>query len=465
MKFLDVERYTYLEEKHRDYLEELKAYVQKSEYLPDYHIYPPCGLLNDPNGLSWFGGNYHVFYQWFPFGPSHGMKHWAHVISKDMVHWEWSEEMLIPNQEYEKNGCYSGNALVKEDKVYLYYTANYKTEQGKIPKQAVAIMDKDGHITKYEHNPIIDGAPEGMSGEIRDPYVFEKNGTYYMLLGAKDIEGKGQLLLYKGENPFEWEYQGIINTGFKDLGTMVECPAFLNISGKDVLFLSPIGFPREKERFCNRFPSIYLIGNLDVEKLEFRTEHWDEIDGGFDFYAPQMFYGENKEPMMFGWFGCGEQSLPTDSEMWRHGLTLPRKLVVKDGALYTEPVQTCSYAFGQEIDLDENTEISPDKKTWRAKIHVSSGKKSVTIGDEKDCYKIILDTKQGKAILDRSGLKEAVDPDYGETRSCTLQQGNEITAEIYQDNSFLEIYINGGQKVMSARVFQKSQQIVCRTEE
>ena len=132
MKFLDVEKYTPIQKSHEAYLKELMEYCKDTPRHPSYHIHPPCGLVNDPNGLAYFGGKYHVFYQWFPFGPEHGMKHWAHVISEDLIKWERSDQMLIPDQEYEKNGCYSGNSIEADGKLYLYYTANYKTEQGKI---------------------------------------------------------------------------------------------------------------------------------------------------------------------------------------------------------------------------------------------------------------------------------------------------------------------------------------------
>ena len=82
--------------------------------------------------------------------------------------------MLIPDQEYEKNGCYSGNSIEADGKLYLYYTANYKTEQGKIPKQAMAVMNSDGTILKSPNNPIIDEQPEGLIGEIRDPLSLKR---------------------------------------------------------------------------------------------------------------------------------------------------------------------------------------------------------------------------------------------------------------------------------------------------
>ena len=88
MKFLDVEKYTPIQKRYEAYLKELVEYCKDTPRHPSYHIHPPCGLVNDPNGLAYFGGKYHVFYQWFPFGPEHGMKHWAHVISEDLVKWE-----------------------------------------------------------------------------------------------------------------------------------------------------------------------------------------------------------------------------------------------------------------------------------------------------------------------------------------------------------------------------------------
>lgn len=185
MEFLKVEKYTALKKEHKEYIGQLMEYCSKTPRHPKFHIHPPCGLMNDPNGLAYFKGKYHVFYQWFPFGPEHGMKHWAHVSSENLSDWKWSDEILIPDQEYEKNGCYSGNSIEADNRLYLYYTANYKTEQGKVPKQAMAWLEEDGSLHKYEGNPIIDEKPEGLIGEIRDPFVFKKDGAYYMFLGEE----------------------------------------------------------------------------------------------------------------------------------------------------------------------------------------------------------------------------------------------------------------------------------------
>ena len=98
----------YKEPKHRTILEatteELVQLLEKSKddnWKPIYHIHPEFGLLNDPNGLAYFNGYYHLFHQWYPFGTTHGMKHWAHLKSKNLVEWTREEVALIPTEDYE----------------------------------------------------------------------------------------------------------------------------------------------------------------------------------------------------------------------------------------------------------------------------------------------------------------------------------------------------------------------------
>lgn len=454
MEFLKVEKYTYLEKKYDKYIAELMEYVKKSSYLPAFHIYPPCGLMNDPNGLAYFNGEYQVFYQWFPFEASHGMKHWARVTSKDMKHWEWKGAALTPDREYEKNGCYSGNAIEKDGKLYLFYTANYKIENGRIPKQALAVMDKDGNIEKYSKGPVIDGAPEGFSGDIRDPFVFEKNGRYYMLLGGMTLDRKGELLLYSSSDLFQWKYEGVLDIGIDGLGYMFECPSYIEVDGKDVLIFSPMGLKAEGDRYHNQFTSLYMIGKLDVEKKKFEVEKLDEIDCGFDFYAPQVFYGKDRKPLMFGWFGCGDQKLPTDKEMWRHGLTMARELHIKDGKLYTVPVEETASLYERK-NIEEVTNCSIAGKTFVTETVIEKSEKPVILqfGTEDDNWKIEIDFQKNRLTLDRSGLILPIDTDYGISRSCSFESRENIKLEIFADNSFAEIVVNDGERMLSARYF------------
>lgn len=466
MSLQTFDKYTAVSRLHEAYLKDLAAKAAGGPYRPAAHICPPCGLLNDPNGLCWYGGWYHVFYQWHPFGPSHGMKHWAHVRSKDLTDWEWCDEMLVPTESYEKNGCYSGNAYVNpsDGKCYLFYTANYKTGEGRIPKQAVAVMEPDGSIHKYEGNPVIDGAPEGMSGDIRDPFVFERDGRHYMLLGAADEDGKGQLILYSGTDLFSWKYEGVVRVlagdgqdGRLDLGTMVECPGLICVDGRDVLLISLIGVAPRGDRFHNQFSSLALVGELDLGRMEFRAETADEMDCGFDFYAPQPFYGEGGQPMLFGWFGCGEQKLPEDGYHWRHALTLPRELRVRDGHLFMTPVKQAVSQFQEAVVIPDDPvgTIEPERGMCLHWTVSGEGDDHVLrVGTEEDFWTLTVDISSGTMTWDRSTLKIPVDTAYGTVRTCTFQACKEMEIRIYLDNSFVEIYAQNGERVMSGRCYQ-----------
>ena len=408
--------------------------------------------------MAYFGGKYHVFYQWFPFGSEHGMKHWAHVISKDLVKWEWSDQMLIPDQEYEKNGCYSGNSIEADGKLYLYYTANYKTEQGKIPKQAMAVMNRGGTILKSPNNPIIDEQPEGLIGEIRDPFVFEKEGAYWMLLGGGSTDGQARLILYKSTDLENWVYQGNIElTGIDlELGYMYECPSYIEIDGKDVLFLSLMGRTPMGERFHNEFSSVYFVGELSLEDKTFHVESFDEIDKGFDFYAPQVFYGKDRQPMMFAWLGCGAQELPYAKEdMWIHSLTMPRFLTIKEGKLCQEVPENIKNEYAH-LDIDSKR-IKPEEDTWYINL-TDKQISEIQIGDQEDHLSIKIDWAAGHIVADRSTLKHQFSTEYGIQREVSMSEELK-NIEIYYDNTFIEIYLNDGKDTMTLRAFPENVEI------
>ena len=128
-----------------DYLQKLK-----------YHYRPSKGWVNDPNGLVYFQGYYHVFYQHAPDFeiPRQQPMHWGHARTKDFLTWEELPIALYPDREYDNNGCWSGTAIIKDDVLYLFY-ASVRGEE-KIQTVSVA-YSKDGiHFEKYEGNPVID---------------------------------------------------------------------------------------------------------------------------------------------------------------------------------------------------------------------------------------------------------------------------------------------------------------------
>ncbi len=448
----------YIEEK-RSEMAELAKEVAQSRYLPKYHIYPESGLMNDPNGLAYFNGQYHVFFQWYPFAPLHGLKHWGHTNSENLVDWSPQEVALAPTEEFEKNGCYSGNALEYQDELYLFYTANYKTAAGKIPKQAVAIMDKNGQIKK-QAEPVIDGGVEGLSGELRDPYVFKRNDQFYMLLGGSMFEGeptpgfgdRGVLLLYKSDNLLDWTYQGLIDLPF-DTGYMLECPSLIEIDGKDVLFLSPMGFAAEKDRFNNRFSTIYAVGELDIVNRCFHTEQWEQMDAGFDFYAPQAFNGKNQQPLLYAWFGCGEPDYPVQ-ENWQHGLTFPQQLKLEQGKLSRFPATEILEIFSETQPVTSGQLETNSRHYW---LELDAGF-DFKVGSADDYWEFTYNPQTKRGTLSREHLAKKIDESYGSDRSVKISNLKKV--DVFVDNSFVEVYLNHGEEVFTFRVFQEGADVV-----
>lgn len=122
-----------------------------------YHFEPPRGWMNDPNGLIFYQGRYHAFYQHNPYAPKWDVMHWGHAVSEDLLHWEHLPMALVPDQPYEDDlGCFSGSAVEKDGRLYLFYTAvSHRFGQA----QCVAWSDDGVHFTKYEGNPVIDHFP------------------------------------------------------------------------------------------------------------------------------------------------------------------------------------------------------------------------------------------------------------------------------------------------------------------
>ena len=99
-----------------------KSVEVDSTYRHEYHVMAPIGWINDPNGFVYFKGEYHLFFQHYPYDSVWGPMHWGHAKSKDLVHWEALPVALAPSEEYDQSGCYSGSAIEKDGKLYLLYT-------------------------------------------------------------------------------------------------------------------------------------------------------------------------------------------------------------------------------------------------------------------------------------------------------------------------------------------------------
>ncbi|WP_079505095.1 glycoside hydrolase family 32 protein [Mesobacillus jeotgali] len=446
-------------------LEQLREKSAHSSWKPAYHIHPQYGLINDPNGLAYFNGEFHVFYQWYPFDAMHGMKHWAHTKSKDLVNWERLPVALVPVEDYESHGAYSGAALEVDGKLYMYYTGNIK--YGPVERSAnqnLAIMDKDGTITKYENNPLIEGVPEGYTGHVRDPKVFEKNGRYYMLLGAQRSDLTGAIIVYESENAIDWTFKGELNLkiDFPDSVYMLECPDFFELNGKDVIVVSPQGLKPDGHDYHNIYNVIYVLGELNLDTLTFDVEDYQELEKGFDFYAPQTFAGKNNERLLFAWAGMGEIDYPSDNEQWAHCLSIPRELDIVNGKLVQKPAQELKQlrknakagdvvletAGSVEIGIGEQYELELDFTGMEAdKFGLE------LFASEKEGL-VLEFNRSGKTVsVNREKFEAAFGGEYGFVRSSELEIDDTVKVQVLVDRSIAEVFINDGEVVFTTRVF------------
>ena len=124
--------------------------ARADRHYPQWHPAPVTGLMNDPNGFIWFAGRYHLFYQWNPLDCDHRYKCWGHWSSHDLLHWQHEPMALMPDEEYDRNGCYSGSAVDNNGMLTLCYTGNVKFDDGsRTAWQCLAVEQPDGTFKNW----------------------------------------------------------------------------------------------------------------------------------------------------------------------------------------------------------------------------------------------------------------------------------------------------------------------------
>ena len=188
----------------RRYEEEMERKIAKED-RPDFHLSSRAGWMNDPNGLSYYKGKYHMFYQYHPYDSHWGPMHWGHAVSKDLLHWEYLPVSLAPDADFDRDGCFSGSAIVLPDgRHLLLYTGVSKETQPDgslrdIQTQCVAIGDGVDY-EKYTGNPVLarNDLPDGSSKfDFRDPKIWQRpDGSYRCVAGNCTMDGDGRILLF-----------------------------------------------------------------------------------------------------------------------------------------------------------------------------------------------------------------------------------------------------------------------------
>ncbi|WP_171051752.1 glycoside hydrolase family 32 protein [Alteribacter natronophilus] len=436
-----------------------KNKVEADPYRLRFHLMSPVGLINDPNGWIQWNGTYHMFYQWNPMKPGHGAKFWGHYTSEDLVNWTHQPIALAPSEWFEKNGCYSGSAVDLDGRLTLYYTGNVKDDEGNRSSYQCIAQSDDG-ITFDKQGPVIDELPDGYTAHFRDPKVWKQNGMWYMVIGAQTEDLKGHALLYRSEDGRDWTCMGPVAGAemapLQDFGYMWECPDLFSLGDKGVLVVSPQGLEAEGMHYRNVYQAGYFAGELDLETPKFHHGAFDELDRGFEFYAPQTTEDENGRRILVGWMGVPDQQEdqhPTIENGWIHCLTIPRVLTLRGDRLIQTPAEELRALRSGEVSHETVTidgggqaleGVAGD--VMELEIDVSRMAPYFEI-DLRGEARIIFDREAKTLTFERRNFADRLT----EKRQCHLEELRSL--RLFLDTSSVELFVNGGEEVFTSRYF------------
>lgn len=424
------------------------------KYYPRYHLAPPQGWMNDPNGFCYYRGEYHMFYQHNPESSLEpGIAHWGHAVSKDLFHWRHLPIAMYPDKNYDITGVFSGSALIENDTMYLYYTGNVNKPPNHNQYQALGISTDGVHVTKYEGNPILIG--EEHQPNIRDPKVWKHGQNYYMVLGNSfDNNTLGQVLLYRSSDKFNWEQVSTIGKSDGALGFMWECPDFFELNGKYILLFSPQGVEPDGDKYRNLYQTGYIVGDFDYDSLVFTPlTEFVELDHGHDFYATQTFEDKKGRRLLAAWFDMWENDYPQGEDGWHGMLTMTRELTLTDEyKLIQQPINEVRSIRKESLLCGETDEggVTLQDKAGEVSITAELEDLEVIIEsiDESAKVKISYDKTNGLITLDRGG-------DDGVRRTPWTPIENILKLRIYIDASSIEVFCGDGEVTFSSRFFPK----------
>lgn len=456
---------------------------------PVYHLTPPTGWMNDPNGFSFYRGSYHMFFQYNPYGTSWDTMHWGHAVSRDLLRWEYLPAALAPDREYDCGGCFSGCAVTLPDgRQLLMYTGltpddrnpgkrndsdrEAATGQNSFHQvQNLAVGDGRDY-EKYQRNPVIgaDQIPEECTPyDFRDPKILvRRDGSYLAMVASRGRDGLGQIFLYRSRDCFSWEYWKPLIKNPGRFGRMWECPDLFELDGKWFLMVSPMEMQEEEPKYHNGHGNMILAGTFDEESGEFSWDYDQSIDYGIDFYAAQTLLTEDGRRVMIGWMqNWAAIEMRRENARWNGQMSMPRELSFHDGRLYQSPVREIADYYESEIFYKkvpvsgEMNLYGVEGRTIDLEVTVSPMQdqplfRSFSIWfamDEKNHTALEFFPAEGRVYIDRTfaGSGKAVI----HRRDCRVPESREghLSIRILLDRYSAEIFLNDGRYVMTAILY------------
>lgn len=436
-------------------------------YRPAFHFTPEANWMNDPNGLVWIGGRYHLFYQYYPDGVVWGPMHWGHATSADLLDWERLPVALSPDRI---GWIFSGSAVVDRDNtagfgagalvaIFTYHDDTI-ARQGRYDTESQGIawsLDGGRSWTKYAGNPVLANSGER---DFRDPKVFRnaRIGRWNMILAAGD-----RMKIYSSSNLTDWRHESDFIPRAEGFSGVWECPDLFPMKADDgekwVLVAS------QTDNAPNGGSGTrWFTGDFNGREFSNQSDPvW--LDYGKDLYAAVTF---NDAPdgrrILLGWMSNWQYAAKTPTEGWRGAMTLPRELeLIREGGFWrlrqslapswTSALKTVFEAaetklpFRREgLDLSR-TEISFTLEAADLRISLSNAS-----GDT-----VVIESIDQTVSFDR---RKSGNTDFSEDFAPGCQtmplDGKLRDVRLILDASSVELLVNGGSRSMTNLVFPET---------
>lgn len=435
--------------------------MSKINYL---HMQAPENWINDPNGLIWFKGLYHLYYQSFPYATEWGTMHWGHAVSKDLVNWEHFGIALYPSKAFDRNGCFSGSAIEVDDQLHFYYTgvrylqedpenihvpANQAMESCQVhisSDNGFRFDNKDGKTVTI---PVMTDPLEGHYSDTRDPKVWRSGDDFYMVLATKvtaeDGQTHGRVNFYKSKDATNWLYMNCFDQKLE--APMWECPDLFQTGDRAVLMVSSMA--KDADGKWPAEQSYVLTGDFDEATCALTAAGEPGlVDYGKDLYAPQSTLDEAGRRIVIGWMRMPEPVKEKRERPWIGMMTTPRVVETEGDHVCFRMHPNIKAALKEEVldDFIENVKLP-------CRVHVTLRENEhMNISG----YKLRL--HHGSLVADRTlvypGGKDA------RTVSRIPDVGEKCTLDIILSEHMVETFVNEGRYVMSHIVYGFKEEVI-----
>lgn len=474
--------------------------LYQETHRPQFHFTPQQQWMNDPNGMVYLDGEYHLFYQHNPYSNTWGPMHWGHAISKDLVHWEHQPIALYPD----KHGTiFSGSAVVdwhntsglgsKDNPamvaIFTYHDHLQENLGSDIfQSQGIAYsLDKGRTWTKYAGNPVLH-SPD--IRDFRDPKVMwhEESSRWIMSLAVKD-----KISFYTSTDLKGWEHTGDFGQGIGAHGGVWECPDLIKmrVNGSDeekyvlLVSINP-GGPNGGSA------TQYFVGDFDGKNFTLDPQFNQQLaaakesspsgqeaiwlDYGTDNYAGVTWSDVPKEDgrhLFIGWMSNWQYANKVPTERWRSAMTIVRQLELEQYdnryIISSRPVESLSALVsdtkvqknsavggGQAVDLVKLTKSARLGEHVKLELDLKESKwVELSFENAQHSLKLQVDTVTGQLILDRSKAGVAdFESGFASVQRAPLDSNDgKLQLEIFLDTSSIEVFANNGRTVMTSVIF------------